>query len=83
MVRFNNVVVLNPHYIVMMHVLEYMTATIYSLNLRTLPSGSPVSSDVLPVSGTLQFVTNVRQQTIQLSVLPDELPEVTEVSTSN
>lgn len=41
--------------------------------------GSDASSDVLPVTGRLQFVSNVRQQTIRLSVLPDDEPERTEV----
>ncbi len=45
----------------------------------TRADGSAVSDDVLPVSGTLAFVSNSRQQTIRLSVLPDTVPERTEV----
>ena len=37
-------------------------------------------ADILPVSSTLQFVTNMTQQDIVLSVLPDDIPEVAEVS---
>ena len=37
-------------------------------------------ADILPVSGTLQFVSNATQQDIVLSVLPDDIPEVAEVS---
>jgi len=37
-------------------------------------------ADILPVSGTLQFVSNVVEQDIELSVLPDDIPEVAEVS---
>lgn len=43
-------------------------------------SGSPAMADILPVSGTLQFVSNVVEQDIELSVLPDDIPEVAEVS---
>ena len=43
-------------------------------------SGSSAMADILPVSSTLQFVTNVTQQDIVLSVLPDDIPEVAEVS---
>ncbi len=45
----------------------------------TRADGSAVSEDVLPVSGTLAFVSNSRQQTIRLSILPDTVPERTEV----
>ena len=45
----------------------------------TSVDGSPVSNDVIPVSGTLQFVSNSRQQSIRLSVLPDQTPELAEV----
>jgi len=41
--------------------------------------GSSAANDVLPVSNTLQFVSNSFQQTIRLSVLPDDIPELTEV----
>lgn len=41
--------------------------------------GGSVSEDVVPSSGTLQFVSNSRQQTIRLSVLPDNIPERDEV----
>ena len=37
-------------------------------------------ADILPVSGILQFVSNVAEQVIELSVLPDDIPEVAEVS---
>ena len=40
-------------------------------------------ADILPVSGTLQFVSNMTQQDIVLSVLPDNIPEVAEVSLGN
>ena len=35
--------------------------------------------DIVPVSGTLQFISNVRQQQIILSVIADDIPEITEV----
>ena len=38
------------------------------------------SDDVLPVSGMLQFVTGITQQTLVLSILPDTTPELDEVS---
>lgn len=38
------------------------------------------STDVLPVSGTLQFITAATQQSFVLSILPDTIPEVAEVS---
>ena len=51
------------------------------LLLLFLPSqGGDPSEDILPTSGSLQFITNGRQQTITLTVLPDDLPEVDEVN---
>lgn len=38
------------------------------------------SADVLPVANTLQFITNAVQQSFVLSVLPDDVPELDEVS---
>lgn len=38
------------------------------------------SSDILPVTGTLQFITAATQQSFILSVLPDTVPELDEVS---
>lgn len=38
------------------------------------------ATDVLPVSNTLQFVTNATQQSFVLSILPDAIPELDEVS---
>ena len=42
------------------------------------PGGDP-SADIRPTFGSLQFITNARRQTISLTVLPDDLPEVDEV----
>ena len=36
--------------------------------------------DIQPVTDTIQFVSNMRQQSIVLTVLPDDVPEVEEVS---
>ncbi len=41
--------------------------------------GGSVSEDLVPSSGTLQFVSNNRQQIIRISVLPDSVPERDEV----
>ena len=56
-------------------------ASLYYLSLFYLsiyPGGDP-SADIRPTSGSLQFITNARRQTISLTVLPDDLPEVDEV----
>ena len=42
-------------------------------------AGGDVSGDVFPISGTLQFLTGVSQQTLTLSILADDIPEETEV----
>lgn len=41
--------------------------------------GDDPSLDIVPVSGTLQFISNVRQQEIDLLVKADDIPEVEEV----
>ena len=42
-------------------------------------AGDDASLDIVPVTGTLQFISNVQQQLITLSVVPDDVPEVAEV----
>ena len=42
--------------------------------------GSSAMLDIQPVTDTIQFVSNMRQQSIVLTVLPDDVPEVEEVS---
>ena len=44
--------------------------------------GDDPSQDIVPVSGSLQFISNVRQQEITLTVNADDIPEVTEVQKS-
>ena len=41
--------------------------------------GGDPSADIRPTSGSLQFITNARRQTISLTILPDDFPEVDEV----
>ena len=41
--------------------------------------GGDPSADIRPTSGSLQFITNARRQTISLTILPDDLPEIDEV----
>ena len=60
---------------------KFHLASLYYLSLFYLsiyPGGDP-SADIRPTSGSLQFITNARRQTISLTVLPDDLPEVDEV----
>ena len=45
-------------------------------------AGDDPSQDIVPVSGSLQFISNVRQQEIALTVNADDIPEVTEVQKS-
>ena len=52
--------------------------SIFPSHHSTSVGGDP-SDDILPNSGSLQFITNARQQTITLTILPDNLPEVDEV----
>ena len=35
--------------------------------------------DIVPVSGTLQYISGVTQQSITLSINPDIIPEIAEV----
>ena len=51
---------------------------IYLLSTSLSTGGDP-SADIRPTSGSLQFITNARRQTISLTILPDDLPEVDEV----
>lgn len=44
-----------------------------------LCSGSPVAADIQPTSGNIQFVTGLISRSITLTVLPDDIPEITEV----
>lgn len=41
--------------------------------------GDEPSQDIVPVSGSLQFISNIRQQQIILSINADDIPEVAEV----
>ena len=41
--------------------------------------GSPVAGDVQPTSGSLQFITGLTSRSITISILPDDVPEITEV----
>ncbi len=52
-----------------------MLSTNGSLHL----SGSDASLDIAPLSGTALFVSGSTEQSIVLSVLPDTIPEITEV----
>ena len=47
----------------------------------TLPPGGDASADVNPTSGTLQFLTGVRELPLTLNVLADDVPEEAEVCT--
>lgn len=62
------------------HPTKLFTAQISHHTYIFVISGSSAMADILPVSSTLQFVTNMTQQDIVLSVLPDDIPEVAEVS---
>ena len=42
--------------------------------------GRPALNDSSPVRGDLVFATNDRSKTIEFDVLPDDIPEVREVS---
>lgn len=44
-------------------------------------AGNDASLDVLPVANSLQFVTNATEQSFVLTILPDDIPELDEVST--
>ena len=63
----------------------YIHSSWQMLKIRTnvmLPIGcigDDASLDIVPVSGSLQFISNVRQQLITLSVKADDIPEVAEV----
>lgn len=54
--------------------------TIGSKSSATCAYAGNASADVLPVANTLQFITNAVQQSFVLSVLPDDVPELDEVS---
>lgn len=41
--------------------------------------GEDPSPDIVPVSGSLQFISNVTQRQITLSINADDIPEVAEV----
>ena len=41
--------------------------------------GDDPTLDIVPVSGTLQYISSVRQQSIILTVNADDIPEVEEV----
>ena len=70
-----------PSVYIFIHSFPSSSLPFLSLLLLFLPSqGGDPSEDILPTSGSLQFITNARQQTITLTVLPDDLPEVDEVN---
>ena len=45
----------------------------------TSSAGDDPTLDIAPRTGSLQFVSNVNQQQIVLSILPDNIPEIIEV----
>ena len=49
-------------------------------NLTLMVDGSPASADIAPVSGTLHFTTAERSQPLVLTIQPDIIPEIDEVS---
>ena len=49
------------------------------MDANLLCAGEDPSPDIVPVSGTLQFISNVRQQQITLLINGDDVPEVAEV----
>lgn len=70
-------IVATLYFIVKLYINLY-TSCMSSLSLSPHQGGDP-SDDILPTAGSLQFITNNRQQTITLTILPDDLPEVDEV----
>jgi len=38
------------------------------------------AEDILPISGSVQFITGMRERTITLEIQPDNLPEDDEVN---
>ena len=46
-----------------------------------MTGSNPVSDDIQPVSGTVQFSTGSDQRMIRLEIQPDTIPEDDEVTT--
>ena len=67
---------LNSEFLLLTHPHPYIHTHTHT---HTHTVGGDPSADILPVSGSLQFITNARRQTISLTILPDDLPEVDEV----
>ena len=44
-----------------------------------LLSGSPVEVDIQPTSGTVHFISGLSSRSFIISILPDDIPEITEV----
>ena len=57
--------------------------TVIMMRDITIPccAGDDVLLDIGPVTGTLQFISGVTQQQFNLLVVPDDVPEITEVLT--